>query len=129
MAFNVTITDYDPANYPLADDDPANQPVYGEDGEEIGPPPYQRRPSDPTELTFYPETGLQSEIGDETHVSGPASALLAARSGYVPAGAAWTFYTEEDFKGEAYPYNNDSQIARVLDFDPQCGSVIRGTTI
>ncbi|MFF3214492.1 hypothetical protein ACFYYB_28070 [Streptomyces sp. NPDC002886] len=126
MAFTVKITDYDPANHPLTEWDKSHHRVYTDDSDEVGTPKYEHYPTDPTKLTFYPDTGLEGEIDNEHQVTGPASALLTAKSAYVPPGGSWTFYTEEDFHGEEYGYTNDSQIAHVLDFDPQCSSVLRG---
>ena len=125
MAFTVTITDYDPANYPLSEWDQSHHRVYA-DPDDPGTPKYQHRPTDLTKLTFYGEPDLDGDVDDEVRVTGAASALLAARSAYIPAGASWTFYTEEAFQGEAYGCTNDSNTARVLNFDPQCSSVLRG---
>ncbi|MHA6765723.1 hypothetical protein [Streptacidiphilus sp. PAMC 29251] len=128
MAFTVSITDYDPANYPLSEWDQSHHRVYADpdDPDDEGTPKYQHRPTDLTKLTFYGEPDLDGDIDDEVRVTGAASALLAARSACIPAGASWTFYTEEAFQGEAYGYTNDSNTARVLNFDPQCSSVLRG---
>ncbi|MFF1414053.1 hypothetical protein ACFVX6_30385 [Streptomyces sp. NPDC058289] len=134
MPFTATVIDYDPASYPLSEWDNGHYRVYANtpdsddyDPKDPGTPRYQQRPTDLTKLTLYPSQDLGEEISEELQVTGHASALLYARSAYVPAGTSWTFYSQQDFQGEVFEHSNESTVAHVLNFSELCSSVLRGT--